>query len=87
MAIDTEWLDARIAKTKTMIETYEDAILALETDPDRYAKYTIETAQTRETVEKSDLDRMRRTVTSLENRLATLCARRNGGGTYSRPGF
>lgn len=86
-AIDNDWLDARIEKTKALIEALEDAILTLETSPDAYAEYTLETAQTRETVKKSDLIQLRSSLASLENRLATLEARRYGAGSIVRPGF
>ncbi len=86
-AVDNTWLDARIAKTKELIEKYEDAILALESSPDSYTSYTIETAQTRETVTRTDLGRLRSALASLENRLATLDARRHGGSRIARPGY
>ncbi len=85
--MDNDFLDARIERTKTLIVIYEDAIERLETNPDRYASYTIETAQTRETVTKSNLSQIKAALAGLENRLVTLEARRSGGSTYSRPGF
>jgi chromosome segregation ATPase len=85
--IDNDWLDARIEKTKEQIEALEDKILALETNPQAYSSYTIETAQTRETITKSTLAQLRSALSSLENRLATLCARRHGSGSYAKPGF
>lgn len=85
-AIDSTWLDARIARTKELIVAYEDAIAALAA-PNAKVTYTLRTAQTEEVVTKSDLTRLRDALANLENRLATLDARRNGGGRIARPGF
>lgn len=84
---DHAWLDQRIAKTKELIEKYEDALLALDSSPDQYATYTIETGQTRETFSKTNVVQLRATLSSLENRLETLEARRYGGARIARPGF
>lgn len=87
MPIDNDWLDQRIAKTKELIEKYEDAIFTLDSSPDEYATYTIETGQTRETFSKTNVAQLRSTLSSLENRLSTLTARRYGGARIARPGF
>lgn len=87
MRSNRAWLDARIAKTRELIEKYEDAILNLETSSDSYASYTIETAQTRETFTKTNLAQLRSALLMLENRLATLEARRYGRSIIARPGF
>lgn len=83
-AIDNEWMDARIARTKASIVIYEDAIDALTTT---HQTYTIQTAQTQETVTRTSLGQLRATLSSLENRLATLNARRYGSSRTARPGF
>jgi len=83
-AIDNDWLDARIAKVKTQITNVEDAIDALDTGAQ---SYTIDTGQTKQTVTKAQLGSLRRTLEYLENKLATLDARRNGGGARVLPGW
>lgn len=83
-AIDEAWLDERIAKTKTLIGAYEDAILALSTGA---VSYTLDTGQTRQTVTKAQVADLRIALRELENRLAVLDARRNGGVVSVRPGF
>lgn len=86
-AIDSTWLDARIAKTKELIEAIEDAILTLTSSSQPYVTYTLRTDRTEEVVTKSDLMRLRTTLDHLENRLATLEARRRSGARIGRPGF
>lgn len=86
-AIDNAWLDARIAKTKALIEAHEDALLALTSSSQPYTSYTMRTSQTEEVVTKSDVGRLRDALHELENRLATLDARRNGSTRIARPGF
>lgn len=82
--IDVEWIEARIAKTKTMIVAYEDAILALSTGSQTYM---IDTGQTRQSVTKAHLATMESTLDALENRLAVLESRLRGGSVIMRPGF
>lgn len=81
MPIDTAWIDARIARTKTMIIAYEDAILALSTGAQ---SYRLDTGQTAQTVSKAELGSMRLELDQLDNRLSTLCARRDGAAFNSR---
>lgn len=81
MTIDRAWLNARIAKTKTLIEAYEDALLELGNGAQ---SYTLDTGQTRQTVMKGDMGSMRITLASLENRLSVLCDRRDGAGLHVR---
>lgn len=83
--IDRDWLQARIDKTKLLIEAYEDAILALSTDG--IFQYSLDTGQTRQMVTKQQLGSLRLQLESLENRLATLQARLCGGSVYVKPGF
>ena len=84
MPIDNAFLDARIARTKTLILAYEDASDALATGAQ---SYSIDTGQTRQTVTKPQLSQMKTMLLELENRLSTLCQRRDGRGLYGRPGF
>lgn len=84
-AITNAWLDERIESTKALIVAYESAILALSTGAQ---SYSLDTGQTRQMVTKAQLPSMRDALASLENRLAVLDARRNGGsGTVVRPGW
>jgi hypothetical protein len=80
------WLDARIAKTKTLIEKYEDAIDALSA-PGGAESYSLDTGQTRQSVTRANLGSLQATLDSLENRLSTLYARRNGASVNVIPGW
>ena len=82
MPIDTAWLDARIAKTKTMIVAYEDATEALAVN--RMASYRLDTGQTAQTVTALDLGSLRLELDRLEDRLETLYALRDGAAFNSR---
>lgn len=84
MSIDAAWLQERITKTKELIVKYEDAIDALARGA---VQYTLDTGQTRQVVQRAQLGELRAMLDSLENRLATLCARLNGASFYGRPGF
>jgi len=81
--IDTAWLDARIAATKATIIAYEGAIDALESGT---LSYTLDTGQTRQSVTKQQVGSLKNLLAYYENRLATLCARRNGAGLHVTPG-
>jgi hypothetical protein len=81
---DREWLEARIAKTKEMIEATEEAILALESGAQ---SYHLDTGQTRQIVTKAQLSQLRNALNALDNRLATLQARLCGGHVHGVPGF
>lgn len=81
------WLEARIAKRMEMVEAYEAAVLALESDPEKYTSYTVRTADTTETVTHSDVGRMRSAIASWMNDIATMEARLCGASRYVRPGF
>jgi hypothetical protein len=83
---DCAWLDARIAKTKELIERYEDAIAAVGAGGGMQS-YTLDTGQSRQTVTRADLGRLQDMLNSLENRLSTLQARRNGAGVRVLPGW
>lgn len=78
-AITATWLQSRIDKTKTAIESIEDAILALSTG--NLQSYTIDTGQTRQTVTKKDITRLNAELDKLYLRLDWLDTRLNGGGT------
>lgn len=79
------YLGARIAKTKELIEAYEDATLALAGGAQ---SYTFDTGQTRHTVTKFDLEKLNAMIDTLYNRLAMLEARLTGSGVVNvRPGW
>lgn len=84
VTLDTEWIDARIAATKAAILAYEEAITALAGGAQLY---TLDTGQTRQTVQRAQLSDLRLALGALENRLATLQARRDGGTLVVRPGY
>ena len=81
MAIDNAFLDARITRTKELIIAYEDAIDAITANGQ---SYKLDTGQTSQTKTQADLGSMRLELESLDNRLATLCARRFGASFYAR---
>ena len=80
-ALDDAWLAARITRTKEMIVIIEDQI-------DKVAAgaqtYTLDTGQTRQSVTAATLGSLRFQLDQLENRLATLDARRCGASFNSR---
>lgn len=84
MTTDAEWGAARIARTKTLIEAYEDAIEALSTGA---SSYTLDTGQTKQAVTKSNIDSLRLALNNLENRLSTLQARYCGASTRVIPSW
>lgn len=79
-----EDLRTKIDATKAMIEAYEAAILALASGAQMYS---LDTGQTRQTVQRAQLASLNRTLALLEQRLATLCRLLSGTGVYARPGF
>lgn len=81
-ALDNDWLDARIAQTKIMIEAVEDAILLVSSGAQ---SYTLDSGQTRQSVTRVTAGSLRLQLDSLYNTLATLDLRRCGGGAYARP--
>lgn len=81
----TAEIDAKIAKLKAMIVAYEDAILALAGGAQTYS---LDTGQTRQTVQRVNLATLRDTLASLENQLAVFVARHScPGSVYARPAF
>lgn len=82
--MDTAWLDERIAKTKTLIVAYEDAILALASGAQTYQ---LDTGQTRQMVVRANLAHLQSVHSSLLTQLASYEARRYGVAVIARPGF
>lgn len=84
--MDGNFLQERIALTKAMIVAYEDALLALSANPTE--KYKLDTGQSVTEVSRSDYASLQTALDGLYNRLATMCARLNGGGsTHGRPSW
>jgi hypothetical protein len=85
--MDSTFLQARIAATKTQIIAFEGALTAFGANG-ALQSYTMDTGQTTQTVTRANLTQLRNTVTSLYNQLATLEARLTGGGsTQVIPGW
>ena len=80
--MDSAFIQERIEATKAQIIAYEDAILALAEGG--VQSYTLDTGQTRQTVNKLDLDHLNKVLNSLYNRCATLEARLTGGGVVTQ---
>lgn len=86
MACDLTYWQERLDAAKVALAAFEDAELALATG--NVQEYRIDTGQTVTEVTRSDLGEIRRTITSLHNRIATLEARVYGCGvTRVRPGW
>lgn len=83
--MDQNWLDARIAATKTAIEGYEAALSALSTGT--VDTFTLDTGQTRQVVTKKNMSGMQAALNAAYELLAVLEARRNGTGVQVRPGW
>lgn len=84
MAVGSAWYLSRIERTQEMIIIYEDAIAAIGGGAQAY---TLDTGQTRQQVTKAQMSQMKNTLSMLENRLATLCAKVYGAAVICRPGF
>ena len=83
--MDNTFLEERIVSIKARIVALEDAELALASGA--IQEYTLDTGQTRQTVTKVNIATLQRTVTSLYNQYATLCARLNGAGVMAVPSW
>lgn len=81
---DDTWLQARITRTEELILSYEDAIAALSAGAQ---SYTLNTGQTTQSVQRSQLAQLKTTLEALENRRATLMARLSGRAVVVKPGF
>lgn len=73
------FLQERIAKTKEQIVALEDAAAGIMSGA--IVSYTLDTGQSRQTVTKANVNQINTALDSLYNRLASLQARCNGGGT------
>lgn len=84
--MDAAFLQERITATKAEIVALENAAIDLSSGV--ITSYTLDTGQSRQVVTKSSISTINTVIDSLYNRLATLEARLNGGGTViGRPGW
>jgi len=86
MPISDTFLTDRIAATEAQITAYETAIEAFATNG-AIQTYKLDTGQTVQTVTRSDLADLNKTLDILYNRLSTLCARRDGAASVVRPAW
>jgi hypothetical protein len=81
-----DFIAARKAALEAEILALEAAFTQLSTGV--IQSYTLDTGQDRQVVTKYEISSLRRTIDSLYNSYATLCARLNGGTTMiARPTF
>ncbi len=86
MSTCSTFLQERITKTKEQIVALEDAAAGIMSGA--IVSYTLDTGQSRQTVTKANVNQINTAIDSLYNRLATLEARCNGGGTViGRPAW
>ncbi len=78
------WIEARIARTKTLIVAYEDALEALESG---VQQYSLDTGQSRQMVTRQNISSLQSALDRLEARLARLQADLCGRATIVRPTF
>lgn len=81
-AIDDDFLDARITAVKARIVAIETAMLEVAGGA---ISYSLDTGQTRQTVTKATPGQLQTSLDAALNLLATLDARRNGGGSHFIP--
>lgn len=78
-------MQERIDLLKTIVRAYDDAILALASGAQMYS---LDTGQTRQMVQRSQLSQLRLARQSLQNELRMAVRELCGGGTIiARPGF
>lgn len=84
--MDAAYLKIRITVTKTRIEAYEAALLAVVADGAQ--SYKLDTGQTVTWVTKIDVPAMEKTLQSLYNLCTTMQVRLNGTGVViGKPGW
>ncbi len=79
----SDFLKIRIEAIKTQIEAYEQALTTFATS--NVQSYTLDTGQTRQTVQRAEISSMKNTVKSLYSLLDDLDARVNGASVILRP--
>ena len=81
--MSNDWLKARIESTKTLIEQYETAILAVSTTG--VQSFSFDTGQTRKVVTKMNLTETRNALNAAYSLLFDLEARVYGQTVTARP--
>ena len=82
--MDRELTQDRINAAKALLLLYDAALTAITISGAQ--SYLIDTGQTKQTVTKLDIKSLNDSISSLENRIATLTARLTGNGvTQVRP--
>lgn len=85
MCLDREWEQARLDKTKAIINALDDAILQLSTTG--ILEYHLDTGQSKQRVTRQDVARMTEMRADLFNQYDALCSRlTNGGAIQVIPG-
>lgn len=77
--MDTDFLQARITKTKELIVKYEDAIDFLITNPTK--SYNLNTGQDSQSMTRQDLEKLQDGLDELMNRLIVYEARLTGNNS------
>jgi len=81
--MNSAYLAERITVTKTIIEAYEEALLAIVSGG--VAEYLLDTGQSRSRVTKLDVTNMNATLDMLYARLCNFEVRQSGGVVTVRP--
>jgi hypothetical protein len=81
--MDATFIQSRIDATKSQIESYENAALALSTGG--IQSYTFDTGQGRQTITKLEVRSLQITIDQLYSRLSSLEARLFGGSVTGVP--
>ena len=81
-----DFLQSQVAKIEALINAYMAAELALVSGG--IDSYTFDSGQTKQSVTKFDIDKLRTAIDGLYNQYVTLCARLNGSGVLiARPAW
>ncbi len=76
-----EFLTQQITAAQNAIMAYNEARIQLGTSG--IQSYTIDTGQSKQTVTRANLTEIQNMINSLNNELAVLCARRDGGNVFT----
>ena len=79
---DAQWYQERIDAIKARIIAHEEAAEAAAALG--VQQYTLDTGQSRQNVQKYDVDKVEDILAGLQNRLDAYCARLHGGVTIQR---
>jgi hypothetical protein len=81
--VDRTWLAQKITDVQAQIDAWE-GVLDFFAANNTVQSYTLDTGQSRQTVNRSQLSEIRTLLNSLYNRLSTLEARLNGASIAAR---